>query len=86
MSDQQDLRKRTQTPDDFYMPAMPPLWLLNWLERRWARWQRRCRIKRLLKMNRHLLADLGHSRAGLRQTLAGAEPRAAVKPGRKDSG
>ena len=51
------------------MPAMPPLWLFALIGRVVQRWRERRAIKALLKRDDHILCDLGHSRARLRQRL-----------------
>lgn len=50
---------------DVYMPAMPPLGLLNALENRVRAWVRRRRLLRLLDYDDHILDDIGYTREEL---------------------
>lgn len=64
---QRDEEKPTQPPwPDFYMPAMPPLGLINTVEN-WVRaWVRRRQFRQrflyLLDFDDHILEDMGHCR------------------------
>lgn len=58
-------RKARAPEPEFYMPAMPPIWLTEAISARIANWRRRRRIRRLLKYDDHLLEDLGYRRTDL---------------------
>ncbi|SDM26113.1 hypothetical protein SAMN05661010_03783 [Modicisalibacter muralis] len=69
-----DAKQPTQPPmPDFYMPAMPPLKLINALEN-WVRsWVRRRQFRQrflyLLDYDDHILADMGHCREEIEWAL-----------------
>ena len=50
---------------DFYMPAMPPLGLINAIENWFKAWGRRRRLLRLLDYDDHMLEDIGYTRDDL---------------------
>lgn len=52
------------------MPAMPPLELIEGVARQFERWQCRRQLKRLLKMDTRMLADIGHDRCAIEQALS----------------
>ncbi|TFH88551.1 hypothetical protein EQG41_01575 [Billgrantia azerbaijanica] len=54
---------------EFYLPAMPPLGLINAIEHRWAAYRRRRRFRQrflpLLALDDRTLEDIGHRRDDL---------------------
>ncbi|WP_417585533.1 hypothetical protein [Nitrincola sp.] len=50
---------------DFYMPAMPPLKLINAIENWFKAWSRRRKLLRLLDYDDHMLEDMGYTRRDL---------------------
>ena len=50
---------------DYYMPSMPPLWLVESAGRLYKAWQYRRKLAGLLRYDDHILEDMGHSRAEL---------------------
>ncbi|MFN3880446.1 MAG: hypothetical protein ACK4L8_03345 [Nitrincola lacisaponensis] len=50
---------------DFYMPAMPPLGLINAIEVWFKAWNRRRKLLRLLDYDDHMLEDMGYTRDDL---------------------
>ena len=65
----QQVERQHAALERLYMPAMPPLWLFALIGRAVRRWRERRAIRALLKRDDHILCDLGHSRARLRQRL-----------------
>ncbi|QJQ95872.1 MULTISPECIES: hypothetical protein [Halomonadaceae] len=62
-----DDKRPTPPPrPDFFMPAMPPLGLIHWLETKWWEYRRRRQFRRrflpLLVHDDHKLDDMGHCR------------------------
>lgn len=58
-------RKARAPEPEFYMPAMPPIWLTEAISARIANWRRRRNILRLLKYDDRRLEDLGYRRVDL---------------------
>lgn len=58
-------RKARASEPEFYMPAMPPIWLTEAISARIANWRQRRRIRRLLKYDDRRLEDLGYRRVDL---------------------
>ncbi len=58
-------RAKQSALPDFYMPAMPPLWLINTLENWFKAWSRRRKLLRLLDYDDHILEDMGYTRRDL---------------------
>lgn len=50
---------------DYYMPSMPPLWLLDSARSLFQSWQYRRKLARLLSYDDHMLEDMGYTRAEL---------------------
>lgn len=57
------------------MPAMPPLALIERVAQQIERWQCRRQLKRLLKMDARLLADIGHDRLAIDRALRASPGR-----------
>lgn len=56
--------------DRIYMPAMPPLGLIEAIGKRLRELRQRRSLRRLLALDDHMLADLGHCRRALQRVLA----------------
>lgn len=62
-------QQRRDTMPHFYMPAMPPLGWIRWLQQKWEARAYRRKLKRLLDYDDNLLDDMGHSRAELTMAI-----------------
>lgn len=68
-------KKRPASPPirDFYMPAMPPLGLINWVKCVAKAWLKRRRFRQrflpLLTYDDHILKDMGHMREDIEWAL-----------------
>lgn len=58
-------RRRRDAMPHIYMPAMPPLGWIRWLEQRLDAWAFRRKLKHLLDCDDHVLEDMGHTRGEL---------------------
>lgn len=72
---------RAQVPTPyFYMPAMPPLGLIDVCEKWLARRRRRRQFRRLLTLSDAMLQDLGYERKTLERALAEGGDTAIIDP------
>ena len=61
--------QRRDAMPHFYLPAMPPLGWIRWLQQRWEARAYRRKLRRLLDYDDHMLDDMGHSRAELTMAI-----------------
>lgn len=61
--------QRRDAMPHFYLPAMPPLGWIRWLQQSWEARAYRRKLRRLLDYDDHMLDDMGHSRAELKMAL-----------------
>jgi hypothetical protein len=62
-------RRRRDAMPHFYLPAMPPLGWIRWLQQRSDAWAFRRKLKHLLDYDDHMLEDMGHTRAELMMAI-----------------
>lgn len=56
--------------DRYYMPAMPPVALIEAVARRFGEWRRRRDLRRLLRYEDRMLQDLGYERGEILRALS----------------